>query len=109
MSSEIATDHAPEPSITEEWLTSKRDDVLRVARAHGARRVRVFGSVARGRGRADSDLDLLLTLEPGTSLLDLIDIKQDVEDLLARRVDVVTESSISRYIRDAVLRDAVDL
>lgn len=90
-------------------LTVRREDILRIARHHGARRVQLFGSIARGQAGPDSDIDLLLPLEPGTSPVDLVAIKQDVEDLLGRRVDVVTESSISPYIRDAVIREAVDL
>ena len=69
----------------------------------------MFGSLARGDNRDGSDLDLLIDLAPGRSLLDLIAIKQDLEDLLGVRVDVVTERSISPYLRDAVLREAVAL
>jgi uncharacterized protein len=81
--------------------------IREVARRNGAKRVRIFGSFARGECRAGSDLDLLVDLEPGRSILDLIAIKQDVEDLLGRPVDVVTEASLSPYIRDAVLKEAV--
>ncbi|HZU13522.1 MAG TPA: nucleotidyltransferase family protein [Chloroflexota bacterium] len=80
-----------------------------MARGYGARRVRLFGSVARGDDGQGSDVDLVLTVKPGTSLLNLVAIKQDLEDLLGRPVDVVTEASLSPDIRDAVLRDAVDL
>jgi predicted nucleotidyltransferase len=69
----------------------------------------VFGSFARGDNRDGSDLDLLVELETGRSLLDLIAIKQDLEDLLGVRVDVVTERSISPYFRDTVLKEAVAL
>ena len=71
--------------------------------------MRVFGSRARGEARPDSDLDVLVTLTPGHSLLDLVAIKQDLEDLLGCAVDVVTEASISPYIRDNVLKEAVPL
>ncbi len=60
-------------------------------------------------GRQDNNIDLLVSMLPGSSLLDIIAIKQDVEDLLGRKVDVVTEDSISPYIREEVLRDAVNL
>ena len=80
-----------------------------VAVRHGATNVRVFGSFARGTQQDDSDLDLLVDLEPGRSLLDLVAIKQDLEDLLGRRVDVVTTRSLSPYIRDSVLKDAISL
>jgi predicted nucleotidyltransferase len=90
-------------------LQRRRADILRIAATHGARDVRVFGSWARGDMRTDSDIDLLIRLEPGRTLLDLVAIKQDIEDLLNRPVDVVTEAGISPYIRERVLREAVGL
>ena len=90
-------------------LKEKRDQILSIASKYGARKVRVFGSIARGEGKRDSDLDLLVELEPGRSLLDIIAIKQDLEDLLDTKVDVVTEAAVSPYIRDEVLRQAISL
>ena len=90
-------------------LRAKRERILSIAASHGALNVRVFGSRARGEARPDSDLDVLVTLTPGHSLLDLVAIKQDLEDLLGCAVDVVTEASISPYIRDNVLKEAVPL
>lgn len=87
----------------------RRKAILRVAARHGARNVRLFGSIARGEARPDSDLDILIELEPGRSLLDLVAIKQDLEELLGCKVDVVTEAAISPYIRDQVLKEAVGL
>lgn len=81
-------------------------EILRVARQHGADTVRVFGSRARGDFRPDSDLDLLVTLKPHRSLLDVIAIKQDLEDLLRYPVDVVTENGLSPYLRDGILAEA---
>jgi predicted nucleotidyltransferase len=92
-----------------ETLKEKRDEILNIASRYGARNVRVFGSIARGEGRRDSDLDVLVELEPGRSLLDIIAIKQDLEDLLNTKVDVVTEAAVSPYIRDQVLRQAISL
>jgi uncharacterized protein len=71
--------------------------------------VRVFGSLARGQARPDSDIDILVKLDPGRSLLDIIAIKQDLEDLVGYEVDVVTEGAISPYIREEVLREAINL
>ena len=88
-------------------LEKSRGEILRLAALHGARSVRVFGSAARGEARPDSDIDLLVDLEPGRSLLDLVALKQDLEDLLGRRVDVVTVSGVSPYLREQILRDAV--
>ena len=86
-----------------------RAEIRRIAERHGARNIRIFGSVARGDDRPDSDLDLLIDLEAGRSLLDLIGFQQDVEDLLGRKVDVHTLPSISRYFREDVLAEAVPL
>ena len=85
----------------------KREQILRLASKYGARNVRIFGSVARGEAGADSDLDLLVELEAGRSLLDHVALIQDLEDLLGRKVDVVTERALHWYIRDQVLAEAV--
>jgi len=77
-----------------------------IARSHGARRVRLFGSVARGEDTAASDLDLLVDLDSDRSLIDLVAIKQDVEEFSHRKVDVVTEAGLSPYIREKVLSEA---
>ena len=71
--------------------------------------MRIFGSMARGEAGPDSDVDILVNLNPGRSLLDIVAIKQDLEDLLGRKVDVVTEAAISPYIREQVLKEAIDL
>jgi uncharacterized protein len=92
-----------------EALRSKRAAILRAAARHGTEDTNVPTPVARGEAREDSDLDLLINLEPGRSLLDLVAIKQDLEDLLGRGVDVVTEASISPYIRNRVLAEARSL
>jgi predicted nucleotidyltransferase len=92
-----------------ELVKENREEILRIAEANGAIRVRVFGSVARGTAGPDSDLDLLIRLEPNRSLLDLVAIKQDIEDLLGRPVNVVTEGGISPFMRETILRDAVPL
>jgi predicted nucleotidyltransferase len=90
-------------------LHKYRAEILSLAMRHGARNVRVFGSLARGEGNEDSDLDLLVTLGEGRSLLDLVGLKQDLEDLIHRPVDVVTERALSPYLRDRVLSEAVPL
>jgi uncharacterized protein len=92
-----------------ELLQQKRRQVLEIAQGHGARNVRLFGSVARGETTETSDLDLLIEMEPGRSLLDVIAIKQDLEELLGCKVDVVTEAAISPYLRDKVIHEAVRL
>lgn len=90
-------------------LQGRREEILRVAAHHGARNLRVFGSVARGEERPDSDLDFLVDLEPGRSLFDLGGLLMDLQELLGRRVDVVTEGGLRARIRERVLREAVPL
>lgn len=90
-------------------LQKYRTEILDLATRHGAEDVRVFGSLARGKGNEDSDLDLLVNLGEGRSLLDLVGLKQDLEDLLHRSVDVVTERALSPYLRERVLSEAVPL
>ena len=92
-----------------EVLQAKREEVLRVAARHGARNVRIFGSAARGEAGPSSDVDFLVELEEGRSLLDLVGLWQDLETLLDRPVDVVEPEGLHWYIRDKVLREAVPL
>ena len=96
-------------SLMNSYVGQHRQDIQRVASQHGATHIRAFGSFAREDARPDSDLDLLVEMASGRSLLDVIAIKQDLEDLLGRSVDVVTEASLSPYIRDEVLSQAVPL
>ena len=96
-------------AAVQSMLTSRRAEVLGVTSRHGIRNVRVFGSLARGEDRPSSDIDLLVDLDRGRSLLDLIAAKQDLEDLLGRSVDVITARSLSSYVRESVLNDAVPL
>ena len=90
-------------------IEDNRAEILRIAKAHGATQVRVFGSFARDTAGPDSDVDILVDLEPGRHLLDLIEIKHGIEDLLGREVHIVTEGFISRYFRDEVIRTATPL
>src|SRR5947209_6407844 len=93
----------------EELLQAKREDMLRTASKYGAYNVRVFGSVARGEADSESDIDLLVNMEPGRSLLDLSGLLIDLEELLGCNVDVVTEKGLRDRIRERVLREAVAL
>lgn len=90
-----------------ELLRAKREEILATARRNGARNVRVFGSVARGEADSDSDVDLLVDMEPGWSLLDLGGLCYQLEELLGRPVDVVPAENLKPRIRDRVLREAV--
>jgi len=90
-------------------LTEKRDEILRIAARHGAKNIRVFGSVARGDADAASDVDVLVDMEPGRSLLDMGGLLMDLQDVLGCSVDVVTERGLRPRIRDRVLKEAVPL
>ena len=90
-------------------LQMHRRAILDLAARHGARNVRVFGSMARGEAGTESDVDFLVSMEPGRSLLDLGGLLLDLQDLLGRDVDVVTEKGLRSRVRDRVLDEAVAL
>jgi len=93
----------------DELLKTRREDILRTAAEYGAYNVRVFGSVARGEADSESDIDLLVNMEPGRSLFDLGGLLTDLEELLGCNVDVVTEDGLRERIRERVLKEAVAL
>ena len=92
-----------------EDIRKKRDEILRIAAEHGARDVRVFGSVVRSEATAGSDLDVLVKLDEDRCLLDHVALKQDLEDLLGGEVDVVTEGGLHRLLRERILAEATPL
>ena len=89
--------------------TAKREEIKKLAANYGAHNVRLFGSVARGEAHSDSDIDVLVDLEPDRSLFDLGGLLMELQDLLGCKVDVVTEQGLRPRIRERVLRDAVPL
>ncbi len=94
---------------TTDVLKSKRNDILRLAAEHGARHIRVFGSVARGEADSTSDIDFLVRMDRGRSLLDLIELGQELESVLHRKVDILTDEGLSPYLRQRILDEAVPL
>lgn len=86
-----------------------RDEILQIAERRGAHNVRIFGSVARGEADERSDVDFLVELEPGRSLLDLGGLLMDLQQLLGHPVDVVTERGLRERIRERVLEEAIPL
>lgn len=90
-------------------LRSKRRQILKIAEGHGARKVRVFGSVARGQARRGSDIDFLVEMDEGRSLLDHSALILELERLLKRPVDVASERGLRRSIRKDILKDAIAL
>jgi predicted nucleotidyltransferase len=92
-----------------ELLEAKKEEILRIAAKHGARNVRVFGSVARGEADPESDVDLLVEVGPGRTPFFPGGLIADLEDLLGKKVQVVTQEDLHWYIRDRVLEEAVPL
>jgi len=92
--------------LREELLKEKRQEILQIAAKHGARNVRVFGSVARGEAGEDSDVDLLVDFEPGRSLLDQAGLILDLQELLGCKADVITEGGLYWLLRRRILKEA---
>jgi predicted nucleotidyltransferase len=90
-------------------LQKKREAILDLCARHGATKVRVFGSVARGEAQEGSDLDLLVVFEEGRTFLDHARLKLALEGLLGVPVDVVSEGGLAPRLRERVLREAVPL
>jgi predicted nucleotidyltransferase len=93
----------------EEQLREKRDEIFRLCARHGARNVRVFGSVARGAADEQSDIDLVLEFEPDRSLLDHAALWLELQELPGWKVDVVSDRGIKLRIRERVLQEAIPL
>ena len=91
------------PSVA---LASKRDQVLALAAARGARKLRVFGSVARGEDHEGSDIDLLIDMPLGTSLLQIVGLQHEIEDALGIRVVLCTERELHPTLRPRILAEA---
>jgi predicted nucleotidyltransferase len=92
-----------------ERVREKREEILRIAARHGARNIRIFGSAARGDAGLDSDVDLLVDVEPIHSAWFPAGLVLDLEELLGCKIDIVTEGALHWYIRDRILEEAVPL
>ena len=95
--------------MTFDELRAKREAILQIAGRYGAHELRVFGSVVRGEADVRSDIDFLVELKPGRSLLDLGGLLMDLQDYLQCRVDVMTPAMLKPRIRERVLREATPL
>jgi predicted nucleotidyltransferase len=95
--------------ISRSDITSRREQIIELATRYGASDLRLFGSVVRGDATPRSDVDLLVRMTGGTSLLDHVGLQQDLEELLQCRVDLVNETCLHPRIRDRVLAEAVAL
>jgi hypothetical protein len=88
-------------------LKEKREEILAIAAKRGARNVRVFGSIARGDYDDTSDIDFLVDMEKGRTLLDVGGLLMDLQELLGRKVDIVTEKALKARVREEILREAI--
>ena len=95
--------------LIEDLLKARREEILKISAKHGAFNVRVFGSVARGEAGEQSDIDLLVDVGANRTPFFPGGLLADLEDLLGRRVDVVTEAGLHWYIREKVIKEAVPL
>ncbi|HLX64629.1 MAG TPA: nucleotidyltransferase family protein [Planctomycetota bacterium] len=91
------------------YLIGRRNEILQIAKRHGAHHVRVFGSVARGDDDESSDVDFLVSFDKNRSLMDHAALLVDLEQFLSRKVDVASETSLRPKIKSRVLREAVEL
>jgi predicted nucleotidyltransferase len=94
---------------TLETLRTRRQEIQHLASLHGAHNIRVFGSVARTEDTAESDIDFLIDMDESRSLLDLVGFQQELEAMLNRPADVLTERGINPYLRDRILGEAIAL
>jgi uncharacterized protein len=90
-------------------LREKREEILAIARKHGAYDLRVFGSVSRNESDEASDIDILLRFEKGRSLLDHASLVVEMEDALGCKVDIVTEQGLKERIRARIVSEAVPI
>ena len=93
----------------DEQIKEKREEILRIAASHGARNVRIFGSVARCDADESSDIDFLVDVEPNRNLLDLGALLTDLREFMGRRVDVVSEKGLYWLLRRRILKEAKPL
>ncbi len=97
------------PSNLDPFIASRREEILSLAARRRAKSLRLFGSFASGEAHAGSDVDFLVELEPGATLLDLGALQMDLQDLLGRKVGVVEPEALHWYIRERVLQEAIPL
>ena len=87
-------------------IHDNKETILRIAQQHNANNVRVFGSVVRGEEKENSDIDLLVSFQPGASLLDQVGLMNELREILGKKVDVISDRALNPYIRDKILKEA---
>lgn len=90
-------------------VESKREQIINIALHHKISNIKVFGSVIRGEETTDSDIDFLVDCKEECSLFDLIALKDELENVLNRKVDIVTEESIHWTLKDKILKEAKEI
>lgn len=90
-------------------LNRNKDKILKIASENGLSNIRIFGSTARGEDHSDSDIDLLVQIEDGRTLFDLIRFKQKVEELVGRKIDVVSDQGINEMIKETIMNEVIQL
>ncbi len=90
-------------------LSKKRNNILAIAKKRGVLTIKVFGSIARGDATENSDVDFLVEMEKGRTLLDVGGLLMDLQDLLHRKVDVVTVKALKPHVKEEVLREALPI
>lgn len=90
-----------------EKIKQHRARIIAIATRYGAGHLRAFGSVVRNEDRADSDIDFLVTMQPGHDLLDIVALAQELEELLHQKTDVISDEEVSPYLKDRILKEAV--
>ena len=90
-------------------LIQMRNEIMDIASKYGINNIKVFGSVARGESNLSSDIDFLVNFEEGRTLFDLISFKNELEELLSSKVDVISENAIHWYLKDRIIQEAVEI
>ncbi|MGK7939604.1 MAG: nucleotidyltransferase family protein [Crocosphaera sp.] len=98
-----------ESKIIPQHIQEKRQEIIKIATKYGASNIRIFGSVARGEATENSDIDFLMDIESGHSLLHRISLIQELEDLLKCKVDVAKPQQLHEIIKEQVLQESIPL
>lgn len=89
-------------------ISTKRKEILQITRQYGVVSIKLFGSVSKNKHNSESDIDFLVEFEEDRSLFDLISLKDELEDLLGKSVDLVTKESIHWQLRDQIINEALE-
>jgi len=88
-------------------IRAKREEIYKIGSKYGISNIRIFGSVARGEDNKNSDVDFLIKSEKWVSLFEVVDFKREVEDLLHKQTDIVSEDGVSKFLKDKIFSEAV--